>query len=68
MMSYMEIATYLGMLNIAIGSSLDTDSEYAQNLNNKMREALVDSQFIITNLAMEEVSKAINKEDPDVHD
>lgn len=68
MMSYMEIATYLGMLNIAIGSSLDTDSEYAQDLNNKMREALVDSQFIITNLAMEEVSKAINKEDPDVRD
>lgn len=58
-MTYMEVATYLGMLNVALSAmnqnenATDTDL----HLNGKMMEALANAQMVMWKLAEEDLKK-----------
>ena len=67
-MSYMEVATYLGMLNVALSSmpNREDSTETDIQLNNKMMEALANAQMVMWKLAEEELKKQLGGDKDDV--
>lgn len=63
-MSYMECATYLGMLNFALATFGDAESEEGEKLiNAKMMEALATTQMVMYELAKQELQESLGGED-----
>lgn len=71
MMSYMEVATYLGLLNTALAGfnfseEMESASEGEKNINNKMIEALISAQMVMYELARQELQEAVEGGDKNV--
>lgn len=55
-MTYMEIATYLGMLAVGLSQSDETDKT-VREMNEKMRQACCEAQLTMFELAKRELEK-----------
>ena len=56
-MTKMEIATYIGLANIMLQTAEDMDDTDGQDLIQRIREALCQAQFILTQEAIAEFTK-----------
>ena len=64
MMTYMEIATYLGMITAILAQSRDeAKKDGTSDINEKMLEATRSAQMVMYQLTMNEISKGLNRED-----
>lgn len=65
MMSYMELATYLGMANQLIGTFIDTvlkvDDDIDPEYFCKCQEALAQSQLIISKMGIDQMVEEMQK-------
>lgn len=56
-MTYMEIATYLGIITAGLAQPLEADDKDTRDLNAKMRQACCEAQLVMYELARQEQLK-----------
>lgn len=56
-MTYMEIATYLGIITAGLAQPLEADDKDARDLNVKLRQACCEAQLAMYELARQEQLK-----------
>jgi hypothetical protein len=56
-MTYMEIATWIGVINTGLSQPLETDDKQTRLMSENMRQACCEAQLILYELAKQEMTR-----------